>query len=318
VADVEWTDDFSSARNVALDLASGDWVLVIDADERASFAGDFRSLLSAPDVVAGRVRFLVERGLTRYWEPRLVRKRPDVRFRGRIHETIVPDLRAVTAREPARVVDTPVAIDHFGYEGDRTRKHRRDLPLLLKEIEHLPERGFLWYALGVAHQGLGDEAAAESAWQRGIEVVTGSASGDPCETALYAALIDLRHRRSQSCRALLDRAIARRPDDLLLSFLWCRQEIEERRFAAAIPPLERLAAVDPDTFVHPALAFDRRIFAEFAPALLGTCWLHAGDPARAVRWFGIASAARPESGEYRAKLALARARAGVAASVTDR
>ncbi len=33
VSSYEWSDDFSAARNYAKGLASGDWVLSIDADE---------------------------------------------------------------------------------------------------------------------------------------------------------------------------------------------------------------------------------------------------------------------------------------------
>ena len=33
VFDVPWADDFSAARNAALDQASGKWILVLDADE---------------------------------------------------------------------------------------------------------------------------------------------------------------------------------------------------------------------------------------------------------------------------------------------
>src|SRR5262245_1489579 len=32
--DLPWTGDFAAARNHALDRASGDWILYIDADER--------------------------------------------------------------------------------------------------------------------------------------------------------------------------------------------------------------------------------------------------------------------------------------------
>jgi glycosyltransferase involved in cell wall biosynthesis len=32
----EWKDDFSDARNVSLEHASGDWILVIDSDETIS------------------------------------------------------------------------------------------------------------------------------------------------------------------------------------------------------------------------------------------------------------------------------------------
>ena len=34
VADFPWVDDFSAARNHALDLARGEWILVVDCDEQ--------------------------------------------------------------------------------------------------------------------------------------------------------------------------------------------------------------------------------------------------------------------------------------------
>jgi glycosyltransferase involved in cell wall biosynthesis len=44
-------DDFASQRNTGLDLASGDWVFAIDADERAtpSLAAEVRKVTSDPD-----------------------------------------------------------------------------------------------------------------------------------------------------------------------------------------------------------------------------------------------------------------------------
>jgi glycosyltransferase involved in cell wall biosynthesis len=33
IGSFDWCDDFSAARNASLDLATGDWVLWIDADE---------------------------------------------------------------------------------------------------------------------------------------------------------------------------------------------------------------------------------------------------------------------------------------------
>ncbi|MFQ5620945.1 MAG: glycosyltransferase [Candidatus Nanoarchaeia archaeon] len=43
VFDFEWRDDFSAARNESLKHATGDWILVLDADE-AIFKGDLRKL----------------------------------------------------------------------------------------------------------------------------------------------------------------------------------------------------------------------------------------------------------------------------------
>jgi tetratricopeptide (TPR) repeat protein len=46
----EWCDDFAAARNYALSLVSGDWVLTLDADEELTVhSPEFRSLLTSPD-----------------------------------------------------------------------------------------------------------------------------------------------------------------------------------------------------------------------------------------------------------------------------
>jgi glycosyltransferase involved in cell wall biosynthesis len=48
-----WCDDFSQARNVALEYVTGDWVLVLDADEvlRPEAARDIRSLIDRPEAL---------------------------------------------------------------------------------------------------------------------------------------------------------------------------------------------------------------------------------------------------------------------------
>jgi glycosyltransferase involved in cell wall biosynthesis len=56
-----WESDFLTPRNRALDLASGDWILYIDADERVRPAdhATVRDLLAAAtDHVSFRVRFV--------------------------------------------------------------------------------------------------------------------------------------------------------------------------------------------------------------------------------------------------------------------
>ena len=46
-----WCNDFSAARNAALNKVTGDWVLVLDADERLvkGIAPDIRSAIAVPD-----------------------------------------------------------------------------------------------------------------------------------------------------------------------------------------------------------------------------------------------------------------------------
>ena len=73
-----WREDFSAARNVALDEANGQWILYIDADERV--VGCTRSyletLLGTASEVAYRVLLKPRLGSTPYREYRLWRNDP--------------------------------------------------------------------------------------------------------------------------------------------------------------------------------------------------------------------------------------------------
>jgi glycosyltransferase involved in cell wall biosynthesis len=92
-------DDFANQRNAALELASGEWIFAIDADERATpeLASEIRSLVSDPDqthtgyrvpirsVVLGRpFRF----SGTQYDRPLRLFKRGHGRWTGAVHETV--------------------------------------------------------------------------------------------------------------------------------------------------------------------------------------------------------------------------------------
>ena len=53
VEQIEWPGDFAPARNQALQFVSGDWVLVLDADEqlRPEAMAPLRALMAQPDVL---------------------------------------------------------------------------------------------------------------------------------------------------------------------------------------------------------------------------------------------------------------------------
>src|SRR5207245_1820404 len=93
VSSVEWQDDFSAARNFALDQATGDWVLWLSPDEELqSIARPYLdALLNHESALGYWIRVLEPPQaarpdfFTEPVQPRLFRRQPDIRFKGRLH-----------------------------------------------------------------------------------------------------------------------------------------------------------------------------------------------------------------------------------------
>ena len=91
-----WRDDFAAARNAALQQATGDWILMLDADEELPAAQHARLAQDMGQTNALAFRLpLVNAGREnegRSMVPRLYRNLPGAFYRGRIHEQLFPSL----------------------------------------------------------------------------------------------------------------------------------------------------------------------------------------------------------------------------------
>ncbi len=291
-----WRDDFAHARNTALSVATGDWILYIDADERLEVQDDLHPWLDDPEVVAARVRFRASSKLTSYREHRLFRNRPDIRFRSVIHETVAPDVLALVDRGAGRVVDAPLHIEHLGYEGDLSHKHERNLPLLRRAVAEWPERLYLHMTLGEAQFGLGDAEAAEQSWRAGLAQVR-SRPPQPGDVLLYADLLDLHFAPSgttlDDADALAGEMARRHADDPLTLWWTGRRDVECDRFDDARGKMRRLLEMGRSESSVAELGYDLGLFDVFPSSLLGTCCLREGDADAALEWFR-----RAESGSH--------------------
>ncbi|HEY1777466.1 MAG TPA: glycosyltransferase family 2 protein [Solirubrobacteraceae bacterium] len=319
VAHEPWQGDFATPRNRSLDLCSGEWILYIDADERLR-AGDNEErrarLAAASDHAAFRIVFVPRVGFTPYLEYRLWRHRPDVRFSGRMHESIVSAIHAAADRTGQLVgVSDVVTIDHFGYEGDQRHKHARDEPILLAALADHPERIFYYDHLARIYQALGRDEEAAAMWSRGIEVARARGGTDNDDRLLWINLIMHGFVRGQlegELSGLVEEALERFPRLPALELAAAQIEFVAGDAARALPRVEWLTGLSLDEIVATGSSYDDRVFGEWALNLLGLCRFALGDFAGAAEAFAAAEAAAPGVPDYGVRRRLAQAR--VAAS----
>ena len=212
-----WAGDFSRARNAALDRVHGEWVLYIDADERLRpiARADVVALLEHSTEVAFRVMLRPFTGSTPCREFRLWRNDPRIRFEGIIHEKVVPAITAVARSESRPIGVCDLAIDHVGYEGDQTRRHHRNLPLLRAQLAAEPRNVFNWRHLASVLVALDETEEAE----RALETALGLVRAEPVAPAggvlVYSDLVRLRYGRGVDTGDLIDEAVGTYPNDPL-------------------------------------------------------------------------------------------------------
>jgi tetratricopeptide (TPR) repeat protein len=305
-----WTGDFAAARNASLESARGEWVLYIDADETlVTFdRGAVEHDLGDPRYAGYTVLFRPSAGYTRYREYRLFRNRSDLRFRGIIHESIIPALDALRVREGLEVGASAIALDHHGYGPHATHKPARDIPLLRARLSSEPQHVYSWAHLGSSLLASGDDAGAEDAWRRGIEAVRASAAPTLAESQPHMHLARLLLDRKRSAEEVLDEGRRLFPDNHALTWLAARQLVDAGNCDAAIPLFATLAAIDPETLDTGALAYDASIFGANAHAALGLCAFRLGRFAESAAHYARAEALAPGDASIRTKRMFAESR----------
>lgn len=306
----DWSDDFAEARNVGLEAARGEWILYIDADERLAGADrdGVRGVLHGASEVAFRLLLTPDSHSTPYREHRLWRNDPRIRFAGKIHEKVTPAIAAVSRLDRRPIGDCELLLEHLGYEGDQSHKHRRNLPLLRAQLEREPDNLFNRHHLARVLDGLGEHEEAFNVLTDAVELAR-RRTRDPLGVLAFTDLVRARRERGEDVSALLDEARERYPQNKLLWWVQAAVLISARRYGESLGLLDRLVRVDVTALPDEGVAYDRRIFGEFAQEARGVCLMALGRYAQAVAAYEHALLENPGSTVHRARLALARGRA---------
>lgn len=306
-----WDGDFSAARNAGLDLAAGRWILYIDADERLRPVerDEVEALLRDAQEAAFRVLLAPSVGWTPYREYRLWRNDRRIRFAGVMHEQVTGAISAVARADGRPIGDCGLTLDHLGYEGDQTHKHRRNLPLLEAQLATDPTVVFNWRHLARVRRALGDEGGADAALARAAALAWQAPPGDPAAGLALADLVRRDHERGEDVTGFLEAALALHPGNWLLVWLSARVHMDHGRPEAALGDLDRLVAVDPDALADAGVSYQREIFGAYAHDARGEALLRLGRPAEAAAAYAEAERLAPHDPAHAVRRRLAAARA---------
>jgi len=159
----DWQESFAEARNLTIDRARGDWILVIDPDERLLPEGKraITEFLEHLDDVAlhvdGFYTLIVETDLEgnelappERSSSRLFRNAPDLRYMGRVHEEIryLPD----PPKTMCAMLEGGPHIQHYGLDPSiwsARAKRMRDLRLLQLRLCDNPKDAVAWCYLAL-------------------------------------------------------------------------------------------------------------------------------------------------------------------------
>ncbi|MGL5152429.1 MAG: glycosyltransferase family 2 protein [Clostridium sp.] len=148
VIQANWKEDFSEARNLSLDNATGEYVLIIDCDEciHIDSLNKIKEELTLNPEKEGAYLRIINMSKGKRFENfpalRVFKNRKEYRFRGRIHERI----SSVIDRD--KFLKSNCEILHYGYNMNvKKDKNTRNLDIL-KSYKDEDKDSYYYFALG--------------------------------------------------------------------------------------------------------------------------------------------------------------------------
>ncbi|HOZ48077.1 MAG TPA: glycosyltransferase [Candidatus Hydrogenedentes bacterium] len=187
-----WDDDFAAARNASLDKCTGDWILIVDADERLASedVDELRRVAEGPVDCAYRMmtrNYVHPAGVSEFrpcapddahaqgfpgwfpsWKVRFFPNGVGARYEGRVHELVRPSLE----RAGLAILDCPVTILHYPMLRDVSRvlaKRRMYVELGRRKVEDEPDNPKAYAELGHQYAELGEYGAAAAAYREALK-----------------------------------------------------------------------------------------------------------------------------------------------------
>jgi tetratricopeptide (TPR) repeat protein len=181
VPSITWPNNFAIARNEALKFTSGDWILVLDADEilTAEIVPEIKKAIEKPDtLVVNLIRHEIGAIQSPYsLVSRLFRKHPKLEF-SRPYHAMIDDSVARLLKEEShwQIVDLPkIAIQHYGYQPEAIsalNKSQRAKDAMESFLKDNPYDAYTCNKLGALYLQMGKRKEGIKLLKQGLKANT--------------------------------------------------------------------------------------------------------------------------------------------------
>lgn len=297
-----WCDDFAAARNASLELATGDWILWLDADDYL-LPADRERIIRAKSLTpdAGLYATLINEGgeENRFRQLKMFPNRPDIRFAQPVHENVLAALRGADLE--LRPTDIQVRHTPESDAGEIARKQAYYADIMRRWLRDHPDDWETHFRFGHVLYTRGQRESALAFFARVREA--GEAVGVAALRLLscsFAGRCLLEEGRYDEAREVLADALSLRSDDALSLLSMGDVSVKKGDYAEA----ERYVRAALAGWRDPHFSLDAKAFDYAAHFFLGQALSGQGRNEEAIRVFEEADRIAPARSEARQAIAL--------------
>ncbi|WP_301170473.1 TPR domain-containing glycosyltransferase [Brevibacillus nitrificans] len=204
IKQITWENDFSAARNVSLEEATGTHILVLDADERLLSSRD-ELVSSIAENPHSPLQVLCKNDLDSeisiHRVIRIFPNDPAFRFQGAIHETIY--------REEFLDIGVPstISIWHIGYQKERYDKRSKKefyLRLYENELQSRGEDGYILYQMAKLLYSTGEYTESLPYFEKSVRYGEVHSLYYPVMLVMYGYVLKQLNRSMEAMEMLVD------------------------------------------------------------------------------------------------------------------
>jgi len=185
----EWINDFAAARNFALDQASGEYILQLDADEYLSEGVEYLQEELDKSYYFLRIRNEIGQGRAQtHLFVRLFRNQPSMRYEGKLHEQINLNLNSHLPYGFMNCV-----IHHDGYMDEvviEKNKSKRNMDIIKAAIKSSPT-SFNYYNLGLQYVHVKNYKQAVESFKKSYSLANNQTFTPRLLILLFNSLLEL-------------------------------------------------------------------------------------------------------------------------------